>query len=86
MPDLAIEMQSHLDKDGWLRRKARLFLERGTSIVWLIYPDEKRVEVCTLDEDGEITSEYIDEDGELSGADVLPGFTLPLSKIFDRGG
>ena len=82
MPDLAIEMQSHLDKDGWLRRKARLFLERGTSIVWLIYPDEKRVEVCTLDADGEITSEIVSADGKLSGGDVLPGFTLPLSRLF----
>ena len=82
MPDLAIEMQSHLDSDDWLRRKARLFLERGTEIVWLIYPDSKEAEVCALDAAGDMTREVIGADGELSGADVLPGFTLPLSRLF----
>ena len=51
-------------------------------IVWLVYPERRQVEVCALDADGEITSEIVGADGELSGGDVLPGFTLPLSRLF----
>ena len=82
MPDIAVEVKSPGNSYVAMQRKARLYLKRGTEIVWLVYPERRQVEVCALDEDGEITSEYIDEDGELSGADVLPGFTLPLSRLF----
>ncbi len=36
------------------------------------------VEVCRLGANGEI----IGMDGSLSGEDVLPGFALPLAKLF----
>ena len=86
MPDLAVEVKSPNDTYAHMRRKAMLYLKRGTEIVWLVYPERRQVEVCALDADGEITSEIVGADGELSGGDVLPGFTLPLSTIFDRGG
>ena len=69
-----------------MRRKAGLYLDRGTSIVWLMYPERREVEVCTLDEDGEIAYETVGADGELSGGDALPGFTLDLSRVFTQGG
>ena len=82
MPDLAVEIKSPGNSYLAMQRKARLYLKRGTEIVWLVYPERRQVEVCALDEDGEITSEIVSADGELSGADVLPGFTLPLSRLF----
>ena len=82
MPDLAVEVKSPNDSTLQLRRKARLFLERGTAIVWLVYPERRQVEVCALDAVGDMTREVIGADGELSGGDVLPGFTLPLSRLF----
>ena len=86
MPDLAVEVKSTGDSYSQMRRKAGLYLDRGTSIVWLVYPERREVEVCTLDEDGEIAYETVGADGELSGGDALPGFTLDLSRVFTQGG
>ena len=82
MPDIAVEVKSPNDTYAHMRRKAMLYLKRGTEIVWLVYPERRQVEVCALDAVGEFTSEIVSADGELSGADVLPGFTLPLSRLF----
>ena len=82
MPDLVVEIKSPYDAYTHMRRKAQLYLERGTEIVWLIYPDSKEAEVCALDAAGDMTREIIGADGELTGGDVLPGFTLPLSRLF----
>ena len=82
MPDLAVEVKSPNDSYTQIRRKALLYLERGTAIVWLVYPERRQVEVCALDADGDMTREVIGADGELSGGDVLPGFTLPLLRLF----
>ena len=86
MPDLAVEIKSPNDSFRQMRRKAGLYLDRGTSIVWLVYPERREVEVCTLDADGEIAYETVGADGELSGGDALPGFTLDLSRVFTQGG
>ncbi len=86
MPDLAVEVKSPRDSYAFMRRKTLLYLERGTTIVWLVYPERREVEVCALDADGDMTSEFVGEDDELSGGDVLPGFTLTLSRLFYQAG
>ena len=86
MPDLAVEVKSPNDSYRQMRRKAGLYLDRGTSIVWLVYPERREVEVCALDAHGEIAYETVGADGELSGGDALPGFTLDLSRVFAQGG
>ena len=43
------------------------------------YPDTRRVDVHS--EDGSIVT--LSEDDALDGGDVLPGFTCPVSEIFD---
>ena len=82
MPDLAVEIKSPNDTYAHMRRKAELYLRRGTEIVWLVYPERRGVEVCTLDETGAIAREFIDEHSSLNGGDALPGFTLDLSRLF----
>ena len=82
MPDLAVESKSPNDTFAHMRRKAELYLRRGTQIVWLVYPERRGVEVCTLDKTGEIAREFITEDGSLSGGDALPGFVLELRRLF----
>ena len=82
MPDLAVEIKSPNDTFAHMRRKAELYLRRGTQIVWLVYPERRGVEVCTLQETGEIAREFITEDGSLSGGDALPGFVLELRRLF----
>jgi Uma2 family endonuclease len=77
-PDLAIEIKSPTDRKRAMRTKAEKYLAAGTRLVWLVFPDEKLVEVYAPDED----VQTIGIDGTLDGGDVLPDFKLAVSKIF----
>ncbi|NWG17273.1 MAG: Uma2 family endonuclease, partial [Chloroflexi bacterium] len=76
--DLAVEVKSPTDSKRELRQKAEAYLRFGTKIVWLVFPDEQRVEVYVPDDD---VREF-DMNGTLDGGEVLPGFALPVSQIF----
>ena len=79
MPDLVVEIHSPRDTLAAMREKADLYLRNGTQLVWLVFPDDKRIEVHATDET--ITTLGIDD--ALDGGDVLPGFALPLRRLFD---
>ncbi len=81
MPDLAVVV-SPSQTLAETRRKAAVYLRHGTDMVWLIHPGRDEAEIWTATEDGAARSEIIDIDGELSGGAVLPGFTLPLMRLF----
>ena len=78
MPDLAVEIASLSDTLSALREKAELYLRNGTRLVWLVFPDDERVEVHS--NSGESQSLGINE--ALTGGDVLPGFRLELERLF----
>ena len=82
MPDLAVEIKSPSNSLAELRQKATIYLQRETQLVWIVIPERKGVEVCRLDDNGGIRAEFIGIDGSLSGEDVLPGFELPLTRLF----
>ncbi|MBN8634483.1 MAG: Uma2 family endonuclease [Anaerolineae bacterium] len=77
-PDLAVEVKSPTDSKRELRRKAEDYLRFGTKMVWLVFPDEQRIEVYVQDQD----VLDVEIDGVLDGGNVLPGFTLLVRKIF----
>ena len=81
MPDLAVEVASPSNTLPELRRKADVYLRHGTTLVWLVNPADKTVEVWRLAE-GQVTSETVGPAGALSGETVLPGFALDLSRLF----
>ncbi len=82
MPDLAVEIKSPSNTLADLRQKAAIYLRRETQLVWIVIPDRKGVEVCRLDANGQIQTEFFGSDGSLSGESVLPGFELALSTLF----
>ncbi len=82
MPDLAIEVRSPGDTLDELRRKAAVYLANGTTLVWIVSPAEKGVEVCRAGADAGLDIEFVGADGSLSGEDVLPGFELDLKLLF----
>ena len=82
MPDIAVEVKSPSNTLAELRRKAAIYLRQGTQLVWIVMPKTKRVEVCRLEEGGEIQTDVIGAEGALSGEGVLPGFRLELSALF----
>ncbi|MCY4071531.1 MAG: Uma2 family endonuclease [Chloroflexi bacterium] len=82
MPDLAVEVVSASQTLAQTRRKAAVYLRHGTLIVWLIDPERNTAESWTSADDGAARSESIDLDGELGGGAALPGFRLPLRRLF----
>ena len=78
MPDLAVEIASPGNSASNLREKAGLYLRNGTRLVWLVFPDDERVEVHS--HSGERQS--LGADDSLDGGDVLPGFGLELRRLF----
>jgi Uma2 family endonuclease len=77
-PDLAVEVKSPTDTKRALRLKVERYLAAGTRLVWLVFPEERVVEVYTPSED----VHTVGIDGLLDGGDVLPGFTLKVKDIF----
>lgn len=81
-PDLAVEIVSPSESRPMITRKIRRYLEYGCQVVWVVYPEDEAVEVYRLGADGNLTIHLVEKDGVLEGAEVLPNFQLPLSKIF----
>ena len=82
MPDLAVEIMSPTDSLHDARRKAQEYLAKGTSLVWIVKPADKSVEICRASEGAGLNIEFVGRDGSLSGEDVLPGFELELKLLF----
>jgi Uma2 family endonuclease len=74
-PDLAIEIVSDDDTASVVFAKARLYLEKGSRVVWVFFPTEKRVTIIT-------PTEWRWESDTLTCPEVLPGFSIAVEKIF----
>jgi Uma2 family endonuclease len=74
-----VEVVSPYDRLGELTAKALSWLDAGARLVWVVDPDERLAIVHRPDG----LARVLREDGELDGEDVLPGFRLPLSALFD---
>ena len=77
-PDLAIEVISPSDEAGDINRKIAAYFAAGTRLLWHFDPVKRTVTARTPDG---VTRVYADGD-DLDGGDVLPGFLVPVSKIF----
>ncbi|MBZ0299229.1 MAG: Uma2 family endonuclease [Anaerolineae bacterium] len=82
MPDLAVEIRSPDDPVSLLRAKASYYLANGSRMVWLIFPEQRLVEVYRPDEDVLLLVDHATRHDVLDGAAVLPGFSLALNDIF----
>ena len=82
MPDLAVEIASPSDSLAQLRRKAKVYLDNGSSLVWIVLPAEKGVDVCRSAAGARLDIEFVGQSGQLSGEDILPGFELELTRLF----
>jgi len=80
MPDLAVEVKSPRNTYKSLREKADYYLQNGSRMVWLIFPEKELIEVYTLDADIDI----LQIEDMLDGGEVIPGFKIPLTKIFRK--
>ena len=83
-PDLAIEVVSPTDVKKEVQGKVKLYLQHGTKIVWVVYPDTQTVEVYRPSETEEADMLSLTLDDWLEGGDVLPDFKLAINRIFPK--
>lgn len=85
VPDLAVEVLSRNNTPGEMARKRDEYFRAGVRLVWEIDPRARTARVYTaLDHYHDLTVA-----DTLTGDPVLPGFTLPLARLFaelDRHG
>ncbi len=77
-PDLVVEIRSQSESQQEVARKTALWLEAGVRLVWNVDPFRQQVSVHRADG----VSRTLRIDDTLSGEEVLPGFELPLRRIF----
>jgi Uma2 family endonuclease len=61
-----------------LQEKAVYFIQNGVLLVWIVYPQERMVEVYRPGQ----PMETLTIEGALDGENVLPGFKLSLHEVF----
>lgn len=77
-PDIAIEVVSPNNTSEEMMQKVNLYLQNGSRLVWVIYPQTK---VITVYRQNNLVS-LLRENDMLEGEDVLPGFQLPVEQLF----
>ena len=78
-PDFVLELRSESDNIKPLRTKMREYMENGARLGWLIDRKNTKVEIYRQGQDVEV----LDNPVTLSGEDVLLGFVLDLTEVWN---
>ena len=79
VPDLPVEVVSDSNSANEIIVKVRDYFRTGSRLVWVVYPVVRQVYVYS----SATTVRILAEPDELDGGEVLPGFRLPLKRLFD---
>jgi Uma2 family endonuclease len=80
VPHLAVEVLSEGDTPGEIQRKLKEYFLAGVEVVWIVDPERRRVDTyASPDEPTRLT-----ETDTLDGGHLLPGFAVPLQRLFAR--
>lgn len=77
-PDLVVEVVSPSDSASDVNDKVLVYLEAGVRLVWVADFRRRSVTVYAADR----TARVLIEGDHLDGADVLPGFSVPIADLF----
>jgi Uma2 family endonuclease len=77
-PDLVVEIVSPSDSRSKVEEKTAQWLGFGALVVWLVNPQTRTIEIRRPN--GQTTLLSVHD--ELNGEDVIPGFTIPVARIF----
>ena len=77
-PELVIEVISTHEKANEIEGKVREYLRAGVNLVWVAYPDYASIHVFRADGSAAVLT----PPAELSGEDILPGFSIPVARLF----
>ena len=77
-PDLVVEVAPPHDRAPQIAKKVREYLDAGAPLVWVAYPQVPAVAVHRAG----VPVRMLLSSDELSGEDVLPGFTCRVADLF----
>lgn len=80
VPDLVVEVASPSQYRPEMEEKAQLWIRVGVRLVWVIWPKAEQVAVY---QPGSATMTLSGAD-TLAGFEVLPGFTCPVTDVFEE--
>jgi Uma2 family endonuclease len=78
-PDFVVELRSQSDTLNPLQTKMQEYIDNGVRLGWLIDSKNQRVEIYRPGQEVEILESPV----SLSGEEVLPGFSLDLSPLWE---
>jgi len=81
-PDLAVEVISPSDIWNKVYDKIEEYQKAGVRLIWVIFPRGSFVQVYRL---GSPYPSMFKPDDELDGEDVIPGFKIKVSALFEYG-
>ncbi len=79
-PDLVAEIASPSQYRPEMAAKARLYLEAGVRLVWIVWPDDEQVDVWRPGPDAPVAT--LSASDILDGYDIIPGFAHPVADMF----
>lgn len=83
VPDLVVQVASPDQfHPAEMEAKARLYLELGVRLVWVVWPALRQVEVWRTGTGATEAPTTLVASATLEGGDVLPEFAFPLSELF----
>ena len=77
-PDLAVEVLSPSERPADVHAKVGDFLAAGSRLLWVVDPARRQVRVHR----SLLHPVILDDGSMLTGADVLPGFSILVEKLF----
>ena len=79
-PDLAVEVLNPSNTAKEMSRKLTDYFGAGVRLVWYVDPVKRSVEVFTA-----VDRSVVSREGDtLDGGDVLPGFAVPVARLFEE--
>lgn len=78
VPTLAVEILSPSDTVDEIHEKTGKYIAAGVALVWVIDPYDR---TATIYRPG-VKPTLVNESQELTGGTALPGFAMPLAKLF----
>ena len=78
VPDLVVEVLSESNTPREMEQKRQEYFTAGVRLVWHVVPARQEVHVYTAPDQCEILT----ADHNLHGGEVLPGFALPIHRLF----
>lgn len=77
-PDLAVEVVPPSNTPDEMQQRAGEYLTAGTSLIWIVYPDQRTIDVYRPGGERIVLSQ---PEQFLEGYEVLPGMKLSLQRV-----